>query len=44
MSDCGANRLGFGLHIGGPRWVDETVFGVLPSVWLQERFVDGSTH
>jgi membrane-associated phospholipid phosphatase len=40
----GANRLGFGLHVAGPARVDEAVFGVLPSIWLQQRLVDGSTH
>ena len=40
----GANRLGFVLHIDGPARVDETVFRVLPSAWMQERLVDGSTH
>ncbi len=40
----GANRLGVGLHVDGPRRVDEAVFGVLPSAWLQEHLVDGSTH
>lgn len=38
------NRLGFALHVTGPARADETVFGVLPNVWLQERLVDGSTH
>lgn len=40
----GANRLGFDLHVTGPARADETVFGVVPSVWLQERLVDGSTQ
>ncbi len=40
----GANRIGIGLHVAGPRRVDETVFGALPSAWLQDRLVDGSTH
>jgi membrane-associated phospholipid phosphatase len=40
----GANRLGFALHVGGPAGVDEAVFGVLPSVWLQQRLVDGWPH
>jgi membrane-associated phospholipid phosphatase len=39
-----ANRLGFPLHVSGPAAADEAVFGVLPSSWLQERLVDGSTH
>jgi len=38
------NRLGFALHVAGPASVDEAVFRVLPSAWLQERLVDGSTH
>ena len=38
------NRLGFGLHIAGPARADEEVFGAIPSVWLQERLVDGSPH
>ncbi|WP_051552169.1 phosphatase PAP2 family protein [Nocardioides sp. URHA0020] len=42
--DDGANRLGFSLHVSGPARVDEAVFGVVPSVWLQQRLVDGSTH
>ncbi|WGL52610.1 phosphatase PAP2 family protein [Nocardioides sp. BP30] len=40
----GANRLGFALHTSGPRRIDEAVFGVLPSAWLQRHLVDGSTH
>jgi membrane-associated phospholipid phosphatase len=42
--DGGANRLGFGLHVVGPAHADEAVFGTLPSIWLQQRLVDGSTH
>lgn len=38
------NRLGFALHVTGPARADEAIFGVLPSLWLQERLVDGSTH
>ena len=38
------NRLGFGLHIAGPARADEDVIGAVPSVWLQERLVDGSPH
>ncbi len=38
------NRLGFGLHVSGPPRIDQTFFGVVPSVWLQQRLVDGSTH
>ena len=40
----GTNRLGFGLHVEGPADVDRGVFGAVPSVWLQERLVDGSAH
>ena len=39
-----SNRLGFGLHVDGPAAVDRSVFGAVPSVWLQERLVDGSAH
>jgi membrane-associated phospholipid phosphatase len=39
-----SNRLGFGLHVAGPAQVDRSVFGAVPSVWLQERLVDGSAH
>jgi hypothetical protein len=38
----GTNRLGFGLHVAGPAEADRRVFGALPTVWLQERLVDGS--
>lgn len=38
------NRLGFALHVAGPADADRTFFGVVPTVWLQERLVDGSTH
>ncbi len=43
-SGAGTNRLGFGLHVAGPAQVDRDVFGAVPSVWLQERLVDGSAH
>lgn len=43
-SGGGSNRLGFGLHVTGPVAVDEGVFGAVPSVWLQQRLVDGSAH
>lgn len=39
-----ANRLGFELHLTGPPAVDRTVFGAVPSVWLQDRLADGSAH
>jgi membrane-associated phospholipid phosphatase len=38
------NRLGFGVHLTGPPSVDRGFFGAVPSVWLQERLVDGSPH
>jgi membrane-associated phospholipid phosphatase len=41
---AGTNRLGFGLHVAGPAQVDRGVFGGVPSVWLQQRLVDGSAH
>lgn len=40
---AGTNRLGFGLHVAGPARADESVFGAIPSVWLQERLVDASS-
>ena len=43
-ADGGANRLGFGLHVDGPARIDQAVFGTVPSVWLQQRLVDGSAH
>ena len=39
-----SNRLGFNLHVAGPARADQRVFGAVPSVWLQERLVDGSAH
>ena len=38
------NRLGFGVHVTGPPSADAGIFGAIPSVWLQERLVDGSPH
>ncbi len=38
------NRLGFSLHVSGPAQVDRTVFGAVPTVWLQEQLVDGTLH
>ena len=38
------NRVGAGLHVLGPARADERIFGAVPSVWLQERLVDGSPH
>ncbi len=39
-----ANRLGASLHVRGPARADERIFGSVPSVWLQERLVDGASH
>lgn len=41
---AGANRLGFGLHVEEPAAVDRAVFGGVPSVWMQQHLVDGSSH
>ena len=38
------NRLGFGLHIDGPPGADRAMFGTVPTVWLQQRLVDGTGH
>lgn len=38
------NRLGAGLHVLGPARADERVFGTVPTVWLQQRFYDGTSH
>ena len=38
------NRVGAPLHIAGPARADERLFGTVPTVWLQERLVDGSAH
>ena len=38
------NRLGAGLHVVGPARADESVFATVPTVWLQERLVDGTPH
>lgn len=38
------NRLGFALHVTEPAAADRQLFGTLPSVWLQQHLVDGSTH
>ncbi len=40
----GSNRLGFGLHLAALVDADRAIFGVVPSVWLQERLADGSAH
>ncbi|GAA5116507.1 phosphatase PAP2 family protein [Alloalcanivorax gelatiniphagus] len=34
------NRVGAPLHVLGPAIADERVFGVVPSAWLQQRFLD----
>jgi membrane-associated phospholipid phosphatase len=39
-----ANRLGASLHVLGPARADEALLGAVPTVWLQERLVDGSAH
>jgi membrane-associated phospholipid phosphatase len=41
---AGTNRLGLPLHVTGPADVDRDLFGVVPSVWLQQHLVDGSAH
>ncbi len=38
------NRLGFDLHIDGPPAADRAMFGTVPTVWLQQRLVDGTGH
>jgi len=38
------NRLGAPLHVLGPARADDAIFGAVPSVWLQSRLVDGTTH
>ena len=38
------NRLGFAINVAGPAEADKALFGAVPSVWLQERLVDGSPH
>jgi len=39
-----ANRIGAGLNVAGPADGDRMLFGGVPTVWLQERLVDGSPH
>lgn len=41
---AGSNRFGFGLQMPGPAQADLAVFGTVPTVWLQEQFVDGTVH
>jgi membrane-associated phospholipid phosphatase len=38
------NRLGFRLDTTGPAAADRSVFGTVPTVWLQERLLDGVPH
>lgn len=38
------NRVGAPLHVLGPARADERMFGAVPTVWLQERLVDGSAQ
>ncbi|CUR57750.1 Phosphoesterase PA-phosphatase related [metagenome] len=38
------NRLGATLHVLGPARVDESLFGSIPTVWLQARLLDGTPH
>ena len=40
----GTNRLGLALNVAGPAEADQALFGVVPSVWMQERLLDGTTH
>jgi membrane-associated phospholipid phosphatase len=38
------NRLGAALHVLGPARGDEVLLGAVPTVWLQARLVDGTSH
>ena len=38
------NRWGFPLHVAGPADVDRAVFGVVPTVRIQQHLVDGAPH
>ena len=38
------NRLGAGLHVLGPAHADRTLFGTVPSAWLQERLAGGGAQ
>lgn len=38
------NRLGAGLHVHGPADLDRSLFGAVPTVWLQQHVVDGTPH
>lgn len=42
--DGGSNRLGLPLHVSGPAWIDSSVFGSVPSVWLQSHLAGGGAH
>lgn len=44
MRPGATNRSGFSLHVTGPPSVDLRLFGAVPTVWLQQRLVDGSPH
>lgn len=37
-----ANRVGSALHVVEPAQADARMFGTVPTVWLQERLVDGT--
>lgn len=41
---AGANRLGIALHVRQPASVDRSIFGVVPSAWLQQHLFDGPAH
>lgn len=41
---AGTNRLGFGLHVADLVQADRGLFGTVPTVWLQQRLVDGAAH
>jgi membrane-associated phospholipid phosphatase len=38
------NRWGFPLHVAGPADADRSVFGAVPTIWLQQHLVDGAAH
>ncbi|NYD58290.1 membrane-associated phospholipid phosphatase [Nocardioides marinisabuli] len=38
------NRLGFEVALTWPAQVDRTLLGGVPTVWLQQHLVDGTTH
>ena len=41
-ADTATNRAGAALHVVEPARADERMFGTVPTVWLQERLVDGT--